>query len=417
MRPFPKRLPLTAALAALAAGTALAEIELTKEFSISGYVVGSAVATRTSYDWPVVFGDDTPKWREAFGLSSEHESDTATEIEAYKLQATGKYGRFSATGSLFSYGTESGSGYDYSPVLLDAYATCDLGGGYSLTAGKFSSWLGYEPSDIVDLNQLTYANENLFAAQPYLYIWAYETESGATIFADKIDLVALLAESGFYIDPMFGSPAPSYHSGLKLERQRETYSFGVAALDSVYGPAYYRGDGDFDNGLGGEAYVSYKGLKNLTFFASLAYEHQRIGSLSEDDDGTTSRAKYLTADFWVEYTLGKTVFVAEFCQARTRLSTDTGSSTTFESYFWALMARHAFTPKWALTGRLSGTAADMGGGLLYYQLPLRAYRYTVAPSYAVCKHLDLVAEYSYTDYRNGLLDSAHYLGLQARVKF
>ena len=38
-------------------------------------------------------------------------------------------------------------------------------------------------------------------------------------------------------------------------------------------------------------------------------------------------------------------------------------------------------------------------------------------SYAVCQHLDLVAEYSYTDYRNGLLDSAHFLGLQARVKF
>ena len=409
MRPFPKRLPLTAALAALAAGTALAEIELTKEFSISGYVVGSAVATRTSYDWPVVFGDDTPTWREAFGLSAEHESDTATEIEAYKLQATGKYGRFSATGSVFSYGTESGSGYDYSPVLLDAYATCDLGGGYSLTAGKFSSWLGYEPSDIVDLNQLTYANENLFAAQPYLYLCISDME-GSILFAEKIDLAASLAESGFYIDPMFGSPAPSYHSGLKLEREGETYSFGVAALDSVYGPAYYRGDGDFDNGLGGEAYVSYKGIKNLTFFAGLAYEHQRLG----EDDGPSERIKYLTADFWVEYTLGKTVFAAEFCQARTHLA---DSSSSFESYFWSVMAKHAFTPKWALTGRLSGTAADMGGGWLYYQLPLRAYRYTVAPSYAVCRHLDLVAEYSYTDYRNGLLDSAHFVGVQARAKF
>ena len=416
MRPFTTRLSLPVALAVLAAGTAFAEVELTKGLSISGYVVGSTVGTRTSYDWPAIFGDNTPKSREVFGLSSEHESDTATEIEAYKLQATGRYGRFSATASLFSYGTESGSGYDYSPVLLDAYATCDLGGGYSLTAGKFSSWLGYEPSDIVDLNQLTYANENLFAAQPYLYLCISDME-GSILFAEKIDLAASLAESGFYIDPMFGAPAPSYHSGLKLERQRETYSFGVAALDSVYGPAYYRGDGDFDNGLGGEAYVSYKGIKNLTFFAGLAYEHQRIGSTNEDGDGPSIRAKYLTADFWVEYTFGKTVFAAEFCQARTRLAGKTGSSTTFESYFWALMAKHAFTPKWALTGRLSGTAADMGGGLLYYQLPLRAYRYTVAPSYAVCKYLDLVAEYSYTDYRNGLLDSAHYLGLQARVKF
>jgi len=410
MRPFPKRLSLTAALAALAAGTALAEIELTKEFSISGYVVGSAVATRTNYDWPAIFGDSTPKAREVFGLASEHESDTATEIEAYKLQATGRYGRFSATGSLFSYGTESGSGYDYSPVLLDAHATCDLGSGYTLTAGKFQSWLGYESFDAVGLNQLTYANENLLAAQPYFYFWGYDMESGATVFAEKIDIADYLARNGFHIDPMFGSPTPNYHSGLKLERQRETYSFGVAALDSVYGPAYYRGDGDFENGMGCEGYVSYKGLKNLTFFASLAYEHQRIG----EDDGPSERTKYLTADFWVEYTLGKTVFAAEFCQARTRLA---DSSMSFESYFWSVMAKHAFTSKWALTGRLSGTAADMGGGLLYYQRPLRAYRYTVAPSYAVCRHLDLVAEYSYTDYRNGLLDSAHFLGLQARVKF
>ena len=410
MRRFTKRLPLTAALAALAAGTALAEIELTKEFSISGYVVGSTGATRTNYDWPAIFGDSTPKARGVFGLSSEHESDTATEIEAYKLQATGKYGRFSATGSVFSYGTESGSGYDYSPVLLDALATCELGGGFSLTAGKFQSWLGYESFDAVGLNQLTYANENLLAAQPYFYFWGYDMESGATVFAEKIDITDYLARNGFHIDPMFGAPAPNYHSGLKLERQRETYSFGVAALDSVYGPAYYRGDGDFDNGLGGEAYVSYKGIKNLTFFAGLAYEHQRLG----EDEGPSERIKYLTADFWVEYTLGKTVFAAEFCQARTHLA---DSSSSFESYFWSVMAKHAFTPKWALTGRLSGTAADMGGGWLYYQLPLRAYRYTVAPSYAVCRHLDLVAEYSYTDYRNGLLDSAHFVGVQARAKF
>ena len=174
MRRFTKRLPLTAALAALAAGTALAEIELTKEFSISGYVVGSTGATRTNYDWPAIFGDSTPKARGVFGLSSEHESDTATEIEAYKLQATGRYGRFSATASVFSYGTESGSGYDYSPVLLDALATCELGGGFSLTAGKFQSWLGYESFDAVGLNQLTYANENLLAAQPYFYFWGYD---------------------------------------------------------------------------------------------------------------------------------------------------------------------------------------------------------------------------------------------------
>jgi len=416
MRPFTTRLSLSVALAALAAGTAFAEIELTEGLSISGYVVGSSIATRTNYDWPAIFGDSTPKARDAFGLSSEHESDTATEIEAYKLQATGRYGRFSATASVFSYGTESGSGYDYSPVLLDAHATCDVGSGFTLTAGKFQSWLGYESFDAVGLNQLTYANENLLAAQPYFYFWGYLIETGAVIFAEKIDIADYLARNGYRIGPMFGSPTPNYHSGLKLERQRETYSFGVAALDSVYGPAYYRGDGDLDNGLGAEAYVSYKGIKNLTFFAGLAYEHQRIGRLSEDDS-PAARAKYLTADFWVEYTLGKTVFAAEFCQARTRRSTDTGSSNSFESYFWSLMARHAFTPKWALTGRLSGTAADMGGGLLYYQLPLRAYRYTVAPSYAVCRHLDLVAEYSYTDYRNGLLDSAHFLGLQARVKF
>ena len=417
MRPFTTRLSLPVALAVLAAGTAFAEVELTKGLSISGYVVGSTVGTRTSYDWPAIFGDNTPKSREVFGLSSEHESDTATEIEAYKLQATGRYGRFSATASLFSYGTESGSGYDYSPVLLDAHATCALGGGYSLTAGKFQSWLGYESFDAVNLNQLTYANENLFAAQPYLYLSISDPESGAIFFADTLDVAAALAETGIYIDPMFGAPTPNYHSGLKLERQGETYSFGVAALDSVYGPAYYRGDGDFKNGMGGEAYVSYKGLKNLTFFAGLAYEHQRIGSPSTTYDGPSFRAKYLTADFWVEYTLGNTVLVAEFCQARTRRISDNGDSHPFESYFWMLMARHAFTPKWALTGRISGTAADLGGGLLYYQLPLRAYRYTVAPSYAVCQHLDLVAEYSYTDYRNGLLDSAHFLGVQARVKF
>ena len=419
MRSFPKRLSLTVALATLAAGTVCAEVEVTKGLTISGYVVGSTTATRqTSLDWtallPAGYGSGQPE------DLSQSDTDTATEIDAYKLQAVGTYGRFTATGSLFSYGTESGSGYDYSPVLLDAHVSCDLGGGYSLTAGKFQSWLGYESFDAVNLNQLTYANEDLFAAEPPIVLRVTDG-NGNVIGSIDINLPSSFAETGRYIDPMFGMPAPSYHSGLKLERTRETYSCGLAVLDSVYGPAYYRGDGDFDNGLGFEGFASYKGLKNFTFFAGLAYESQKTEP--SGFYGTTYRGKYLTADFWTEYTWHSTTFAAEFCWAHSRFDASSEadlqtSRSTFRSYFWAVMARHAFTPKWALTGRISGTTADMSDESVFlYQRPLRSYRYTIAPSYAVCRYLDLVAEYSYTDYRNGLLEHAHFYGLQARVKF
>ena len=88
-------------------------------------------------------------------------------------------------------------------TVLDAYATVDVGGGSTITAGKFLSYLGYEAFDIVNMSQISYANGD------------------------------------------FLGPIPGYHSGVKWDYSDKETGFGLALLDSVYsGPNYLKGDGE-----------------------------------------------------------------------------------------------------------------------------------------------------------------------------
>ena len=307
----------------------MAEIELTKEFSLSGYVVGSASTNKIQ------------------GSSS----DSNLDLDAYKLQGVGKFDKVSITGSVFAFGTGSGDGFVSSPIVLDAYVTYDFGCGSTVTAGKFLSWLGYEAFDPINMLQLSYAN------------------TGSTGFI------------------------PAYHTGVKAEKSTEAFTAGVAVLDSVYGPTYYKGDGDLDNGVGLEAYFTYKAIKDFTLFAGLAY-----------DTGDAAKTKAFTADLWAQYVLGKTTFAGEFCYG----SKDYKASSSADGYFWLALVKQAFDDKWSLTGRISG-----GEGVDKDKFT----RFTVAPAYAVTKNLDIVAEYTYTDLSHAAADYAHYAGIQVRFKF
>jgi hypothetical protein len=381
MRPFTIRLSLTAALAALAAGTAFAEIELTKEFSISGYVAGSA--TYQKY--------------------SEMDSDSNMDLDAYKLQGVAKFDKVSITGSAFAYGTGDGAGYDYSPVVLDAYGTYAFGTGTTVTAGKFLSSLGYEAFDVVNLNQISYANGDfanlLFTEMP-------------NAFGELKELI--------HLGPLFGASIPGYHTGLKVENQLKDVALGVAVVDSLFGPSYYKGDGDIDNGLGFEAYAKYTGVQHLTLFAGLGYESKRV-NLSEiygGDDDIRLKSRYLVADFWGEYVWNKTTFGAEFCWTGTAIKISSNKKITPDNYFWSVMAKQAFGEKWAATFRISQASLDLDGFMFGDNGTIDTWKFTFAPSYAVTKYLDIVAEYSYTSF-DMLSEHAHsdYLGIQTRFKF
>ncbi|HLP07443.1 MAG TPA: outer membrane beta-barrel protein [Opitutaceae bacterium] len=289
------------------------------------------------------------------------DSDSNADLDATKLTAVAKFAPLTVTTSLFAFGTGSGDGFNNSPIFLDAYGTYDLGNGSSVTAGKYLSWLGYEAFDPINMLQISYANP-----------------------------------TAAYI--------PGYHTGVKFENSTDAYSIGVGISDSLYGPAYYKGDGDLNNGVGLEAYFTYKAIKDFTLFAGLGY-----------DTGDSVADKRFVGDLWVQYVYGQFTFAGEVCYGSTDYSsTIEGESTiashTEDGYFILGLVKYQANDKWAATFRLSAGQGEAGDDFV---------RGTFAPTYSVTKNLDLVAEYSYTelDEDAGNADYAHYLGLQARFKF
>lgn len=327
--PTSLKLASAAAAALVVSSSLMAQIEITKEFSLSGYTVGSASYTETQ------------------GSSSS----SSLDLDAYKLLGVGKFDKVSITGSIFAFGTGSGDGFGSSPIVLDAYGTYDFGGGSTVTAGKFLSWLGYEAFDPINMLQISYAN---------------------------------VGSTGFI---------PAYHTGVKVEKSTEAYAIGVAVLDSIYGPTYYKGDGELNNGAGFEAYFTYKAIKDVTLFTGLAY-----------DTGDAAKTKAFTADFWAQYVTGKFTFAGEFCYG----SKDYKDGGTADGYFALALLKYQADPKWAATFRIS-----TGEGVDNDQFT----RFTFAPTYTVTKNLDIVAEYSYTDLSHTTADYSNYAGVQVRFKF
>lgn len=317
-----------AGLAALAATVpAFAEIKVNDNLGVSGYVVGSARYAKASP------GDD----------------NSTLDIDAYKLAAHGKFAPVTGTISFFGFASDD-------PVLLDAYATYDLGDGASITAGKFLSWMGYEAFDWTNTTQISYG---------------WEGSPGAgNIAAPNI---------------------PAYHSGVKIEKSGESFAYGIAVLDSLYGPTYYKGDGDLNNGIGAEAYYTYKSDATTAFF-SLGYGKDK-----------TANADFVTADIWLQHVMGDTTLAAEFSYSEA----DVGSVDS-EPYFWLLFIKQAISPKVALVGRVSGGEVLSGE---------RMTKFTFAPLFTITPNLEVSTEYSYTDYKDHTVDKGHFLGAQMRFKF
>lgn len=258
-----------AALSLVAVASAFADIKLNDNFSVGGYVVGSAN-----------YIDYKPKTGEKYSTSK-------LDGDAYKFWTNITFAP--VTGTLSYY-----AGSDGKPVVLDAYATYDAGSGVKISFGKFLSWLGYEAFDPINMTQITYG-------------WA--------------------TPQGFGV-----ANIPGYHSGVKIEQGNDAYTVGVAVLDSVDTPAgaILKGDGDLKNGPGVEAYFTYKGVKNLTVFLGGYFENDTYvddkktsldlwvqyvlgdttfaGEVSTRKDDYAAASGDLTSNFWlleVQQTLSK----------------------------------------------------------------------------------------------------------------
>lgn len=319
------RYKFAAALALAASLTAFADVKVNDRLSINGYAVGSWTAT----------DPDRGKSSETFFKSNTFIGAT----DAVKLGVLANSGPISGYGSIL-YIPSAGSTNEAG--LLDAYATYDFGGGAKLTGGKFLSYLGYEAFDPINMAQLTY---------------------GYTIFA-----------------------VPAYHSGAKFDYSTKEFSFGVAAVDSVFSGAkgFFEGDREFSDDIGFEAMFSYTAIKDVTIFAGLAYE-----------DTHKAPNKVTIFNLWASYAVSSEVTLGgEF------ITQDKGG-TGFLAF-----ASYKFSNEFTTAFRVSTDKRKAGGN---------DAKYTIAPTYTVSPNLSFRAEYSlgrgdnYGDY--------NFFGVQAVLKF
>lgn len=356
-----KRLTQLAGAAALSlafTASALADIKINDNFSVGGYAVGSA------------------NYNQSKPVDGETSSTSKLDGDAYKLWSSITFAP--VTGTISLYAGQSGD-----PVILDAYATYDVGGGTKVSFGKFLSWMGYEAFDPINMTQITYG-------------WA--TPQG------------------------FGVPnIPAYHSGVKIENGNDNFTVGVAVLDSVdpsptSKTGVDKGDGDLKNGPGFEAYYTYKGVKNLTLFGGVTYEANSgvNGAVSGNygNDVTSS-----AIDLWAQYVSGDWTFAGEYSY---RLDDHKANSAQemngykLGSTFALAEAQYAIDKQWALTIRGSwiGKHDDTSGAVNPSATTL-----TLAPTYTITSNLSVVLEYSYTKYHKYSLNSGNFVAVQARFKF
>lgn len=320
------RTKLTVLAALAVTGSAFAEIKINDNLSTSGYIVGSY----------------------QYADSNDSAASDSLDLDAAKVLFS--YNFAPVTGTISFY---HGAGGDEDLAVLDAYATYDFGTGFTMTGGKFLSYLGYEAFDLPNLTQLSWANGAL-------------------------------------------GVIPGYHTGVKIDYSDDNNGFGLAVVDSVYGGGYLKGDSELKDNVGFEAYYSYKGIKGLTVFAGLGYE-------SEND--ATGADDVLALDFWASYNLTDATYIAgEFANK------DGGNMG--EGYNWLALVGHSFSDKFSGIVRVSGEkveAADSESSDLEYT------KYTIAPTWTITPNLKVIAEYSYTDYKGGMEEN--YAGVRGFFTF
>ena len=273
------RFKLAAGLTLAAALTAFAEIKVNDSFSVSGYAAGSYRIT-----------DPDP------GPSVDR-----FDIDAMKTLFSTNFKPVTGVVSLY-----------YQPnapqdvTVLDAYATVDVGGGSTVTAGKFLSYLGYEAFDLVNMSQISYANGD------------------------------------------FLGPVPGYHTGVKYDYSDKETGFGFAVVDSVYsGPNYLKGDGELKHNAGFEGYFVYKAIPNLTLWTGFAYDTK--GNVIHKKD------EILTLDIWLGYNLTK-----ESTVGLEYINKDGGLGD--KGYNWLAFYGYNFTPQVSSAFRVSGEKMKSGPG-------------------------------------------------------
>jgi hypothetical protein len=273
------RLKLAAAISVAASLTAFGDIKVNENFSVGGYAAGSYRYTDPDP------GMDFDKF----------------DLDAAQALFTGNFKPVTGVVSLFY---QPGAPDDV--TVMDAYATIDVGGGSTITAGKFLSYLGYESFHIPNMTQVSYANGD------------------------------------------FLGPIPGYHSGVRYDFSDKDVGFGAALLDSIYsGPHYLKGDGELKHNAGFEGYFVYKAIPDVTVWAGFAYD-TKGNSIHKNDE-------ILTLNLWASYNLTK-----DSSMALEYVHKDGGLGD--KGYNWLALYSYNFLPKVTGVFRVSGEKLDDGPG-------------------------------------------------------
>jgi hypothetical protein len=132
-----KSIAVAASLAAFAVSTSWAQIQLTPNFSTSGFISGSILYHST--------GDP----------------ETTIDLDAAQLTFNGSFDTVSGTVSLYYV-----PGAPEDVTVLDAYIGWQVSDDVTVTMGKFLSYMGFEAFYIPSLYQISYANGDFLGAIP-----------------------------------------------------------------------------------------------------------------------------------------------------------------------------------------------------------------------------------------------------------
>jgi len=329
-----------------AALPAFAQVKINDSLTVTGWATGSYQYTKpspgTSFD----------------SLNLDAALLQATITPAKKVTGVfSVYYKPSAEGGVSPSGSEA--------TLLDAYLSYDAGGGVTLTAGKFLSYLGYESFYNISDNMITLANQ------------------------------------------AFLGPIPGYHEGVKLDYSPDkTDTMGFSVTDSEYqkpGYAATEGDGEFKHNGGFEAYYQNTAINNLTVWAGVGYETKTQPGADTDGVLQAGGADVFVGDIWASYTLDKAGDQIALEEIYKTGGTGNKGSNWLAYYQYNL-------PDTKISSWFCISGEDVSGGASYT-------KYSVSPTYTFNNSLQFRLQYSYTSYSKYTSSSANYFGAEVLFKF
>ena len=152
----------------------------------------------------------------------------------------------------FGGNSKYGAGGDYDGNLEEAVITYDLGGGFSISAGKMLSYMGFEAFDPTNM---------------YQYSYAYDSGNNAV-----------------------QSIYDAYDVGVSVDYATDDYSIGLWS--------------SAENSAGYELALAYTGMENLT-----------VKAIWSDFSDQAGGPAYEKSTFWASYQLGNLLIAAEVAEA------------------------------------------------------------------------------------------------------